>query len=267
MKYVSLENNLKMPIIGLGTANLQGNICKEIVYNALTIGYRLIDTAMEYNNEREVGEAIKSAIKSLDILRSDLFITSKVSKNMTYEECKEQVKKSLGNLGLNYIDLYLLHKPYENALEMYRALEDLYKEGLIKSIGVSGFNQENYESFIKQVKIKPMVNQIECHLLNQRKELAKVLEKNKTILEASSPLGLGHKEIINNPILINIGNKYAKSSSQVALRYLVEKNIVVIPKAANLEHLEENFKIFDFSLTKIEKDIIEDLDQKKTVFN
>ena len=263
MKYISLNNGIKMPIIGYGTWTLKGKDCERAVIDALEVGYRLIDTAQMYKNEKEVGNAIKKT----KILREEIFITTKIcSPNTTYLKTKEAINKSLKELQLEYIDLMLIHKPYENSLKMYKAMEEAYKEGKIKAIGISNFNISEYNSFIKNCEIIPAINQVEAHIFFRKKDLQETMEKHKTKMEAWSPLVAGKEKIFENKILIDIGKKHNKTSAQVALKYLVQNDIIIIPKTSNKERMKENIDILDFELSDAEMTKISRLDKNKSLF-
>ena len=261
MEYKILNNGLKMPMLGLGVYQLNN---EEIITKAIDeLGYRLIDTARMYGNEKIVGKAIKKS----KIPREELFITTKVyGPDRGYEKTKRAIEKSLENLGLDYIDLMLIHEPYKEALEMYKALEEAKKEGKIKSIGISNFNKKLYLEFIKQCKEIPQINQVEAHVFYSRKELQKILEKNGTVMEAWSPLAAGKNDIFNNETLNKIGKKYGKTAAQIALKYLLSRNIIIIPKSENIKRLKENIDLFDFELEKEDIKKIETLERKMSLF-
>ena len=262
MEYKILNNGLKMPMLGLGVYQLNN---EEIITKAIDeLGYRLIDTARMYGNEKIVGKAIKKS----KIPREELFITTKVyGPDRGYEKTKRAIENSLENLGLDYIDLMLIHEPYKEALEMYKALEEAKKEGKIKSIGISNFNKKLYLEFIKQCKEIPQINQVEAHVFYSRKELQKILEKNGTVMEAWSPLAAGKNDIFNNETLNKIGKKYGKTAAQIALKYLLSRNIIIIPKSENIKRLKENIDLFDFELEKEDIKKIETLERKMSLFD
>ena len=261
MEYKILNNGLKMPMWGLGVYQLNN---EEIIIKAIDdLGYRLIDTARMYGNEKIVGKAIKKCKTP----REELFITTKVYEpDRSYEKTKRAIEESLENLGLDYIDLMLIHEPYKEALEMYKSLEEAQKEGKIKSIGISNFNKKLYLDFIKECKEIPQVNQVEAHVFYSRKELQKVLEENNTAMEAWSPLAAGENDIFNNEILKQIGKKYGKTTAQIALKYLLSRNIIIIPKSENIKRLKENIDLFDFELEKEDIKKIETLERKMSLF-
>lgn len=247
MKYLTLYNGLKMPLLGFGTARMNGEECYNAVINALECGYRHIDTAHMYLNEEVIGKAIISS----NISRDELFITSKLcSFTNTYMSAKKRIDDMLKELQTSYVDLLLLHEPFEGDKEVYRAIEEAYNEGKAKSIGVSNFDVSYLDSFIKDVKIKPMVNQIECHPYFMQRELLSYLDKNDIKATAYAPLTQGLKNIFNEPILIELSNKYKKTIPQIILSYLMSLGIAVIPKSSHKERIVENYNVFDIELSK-----------------
>ncbi len=263
MKYVTLSNGVKMPIIGFGVYQISKDDCERCVLDALEAGYRHIDTAQSYFNEEEVGKAIKKS----GIKREDLFITSKVwIEHYGYEECKKSVMESLKKLGLDYIDLMLLHQPFNDYYAAYRALEDLYDEGYIKAIGVSNFYPDRLVDICSFARIKPMVNQIETHPLFQRELDHQWMEKYDVTHEAWASFGEGRGGLFANPTLIEIGNKYHKTPAQIMLRWAIQRNIVVIPKSVHKERMIENMNVFDFELTPSDMDKIKTLNTDKSSF-
>lgn len=263
MEYVTLNNNLKMPLLGLGTWDLRNEECIQTVAKAIQLGYRLIDTAQMYGNEKEVGLGIMKS----GVPREQLFITTKMYRiSNSYKMAKKAIEESLKKLNVDYIDLYLLHEPYKEGIEMYKALEEAYKEGKVRAIGISNYDEKWYQSFIKQCKIIPMVNQVETHLFYQKWNFQKLLEKNKTAMQAWAPLAQGKDHIFNNFTLINIGKKYNKTAAQVILRFLTQRGISVIPKSSKEERLIENMSIFDFKLNEEEVNQIKKLDRNDTLF-
>lgn len=264
MKKIRLYNGIEMPIIGFGTARLEGSSCIKAVKEAIGMGYRLIDTAQMYHNEKEVGIAIKES----GVKREDLFITSKIySPSKSYELAKEAIATTLANLGVDYLDLMLIHEPYEEALEMYRALEEAYLAGVIKAIGISNYNKKRYLEFISKVNIKPMVNQVECHIYNDRESLHETLVKHGTVMESWSTFTALKRDVFSESKLQAIASKYHKTVAQVILHYFTSKNIVVIPKSTNATRMQENLNVFDFSLTKADEEMIKSLNEDLTLFN
>lgn len=263
MEYITLNNGIKMPIIGLGTWDLRGQECIDTVCTAIQNGYRLIDTAQMYGNEKEVGEGI---IKS-GISRSEVFITTKIyGKSNSYLKAKEAIEESLRNLKMDYIDLLLLHEPYFQEKEMYRALEEAYEEGKVHAIGISNYDGKRFEQFMKQCSIIPAVNQVECHIYYQKWQFQKILAERNIKMQAWAPLAQAKENLSCEPILMNIANKYNKTTAQIALRFLVQRGIAVIPKSRKKERLIENMNIFDFELTSDEIIEIQKLDRNDTLF-
>lgn len=245
MQFVTLNNGIKMPILGLGTSRLTGIDGQVAILQAIKVGYRLIDTAQMYGNEAEVGNAVAES----GIDRSEFFITTKLSSNMTYDEVLKSFEDSMKKLQLEYLDLLLIHRNYDNAKEMYRAMEQLHKDGRVKSLGISNFNAKTYAEFVKDCKVIPAINQCQTHIFYQQKELRKAMQKSGTKLESWSPFIAGRKDFFNNATLLKIAKKYNKTVAQVALRFLIQQGIIVIPKSSKVERLQENFSVFDFKLS------------------
>ena len=246
MQYLTLNNGVKMPILGFGTYHIPPNETKHAVLNAIEAGYRLIDTAQNYNNETEVGEAIRES----GVSREELFITTKISiENYGYDNCKASLSQSLEKLGLDYIDLVLIQYPFSDYYGAYRALEDLYGEGLIKAIGVSNFQPDRLTDIcLFERKIIPAINQIEANPFNAQFPAQANMEKNGVQMQAYSPFAGGENDIFNNDVLVKIAEKNNKTTAQVMLRWLVERSIVVISKSTNKQKMIENIDIFDFAL-------------------
>jgi diketogulonate reductase-like aldo/keto reductase len=244
MQYKTLRNGVLIPMIGFGTWQIAEDICVDAVKTALKVGYRHIDTAAIYRNEQAVGQAIAES----GIAREDLFITTKLWNSVrgfeaTLDSFEEQCKK----LRTNYIDLYLLHWPKDNDAESWRAMEELYLKGRIKAIGVSNYHRHHFESLMETAKVKPMVNQLECHPRLVQKDLLDYLEKEEVVMEAYSPLMRG--EIMHIPLLKKLSEKYNRSIAQIVLRWNLERGIVVLPKSVTSSRIKENYDIFDFSLS------------------
>lgn len=264
MEYVTLSNGIKMPLVGFGTWDLRGSKCIDSVLEALNCGYRLIDTAKMYQNEREVGVAIQNS----HIPREKLFITTKLDRHYNnYQSAKKGILESLKVMQLDYLDLVLIHEPYSHSLKMYQALEEAYDQGLIKAIGVSNFHYTYFKNFIKNCKIIPIVNQVETHVFFQQQKLQPILAKNQTVMEAWSPLATGKNNLFELKELVEIGNVYHKTAAQIALKYLIQLGIVVIPKSAHKKRMEENIDLFDFDLTEDQMAIIKKLDTNQSLFN
>ena len=263
MDYVTLNNGVKMPQLGYGVYQVTKEECERCVLDALEVGYRAIDTAQSYFNEAEVGDAIEKS--SVD--RKDIFLTTKVwIEHYGYEQAKASVLKSMEKLKTDYIDLVLLHQPFADYYGAYRALEDLYEEGKLRAIGVSNFYPDRLIDIASFARIKPMVNQIETHPLNQQIEAHKWLEKYGVIHEAWAPFGEGRGNMFSNPVLQSIGAKYNKSVAQVILRWQLQRGIVVIPKSTHKERMAENLNVFDFTLTDADMQSIAALDTKTSSF-
>lgn len=258
MEYLKLNNGITMPALGLGTFMLAGEICEEAVAAAIQVGYRMIDTAEAYGNEAAVGNGIaKSGID-----RKELFLVTKVNYK-SYENVRETVEQSLKNLQTDYIDLLLLHWPFANYYNAWRELEKLYEEGKIRAIGVSNFEPAQLVDLIAYNKVVPVVDQIETNLYCQRSAQRTWLDKNKVAHMAYAPLGQGNRnEMFTEPEVIALAEKYHKKPSQILLRFLTQKGIIVIPRSIKAEHIRENFDIFDFSLTDDEIKKLTELDQK-----
>jgi len=260
MEYATLNNGLQMPKIGFGTWDVHSPATIE---QAIDCGYRLIDTAIMYGNEHIIGKAIQNTT----IDRKDLFITTKMNATCTsYDKTIQGVINSLKTMQLDYIDLILIHEPYQQYKEMYNALETLYEEGTIKAIGISNLNKRLYDELLKTCKITPMVNQIESHPYFPQQGYANYLLQHHTIPEAWAPFTEGRRKIFNEPILIDIGNKHHKTPAQIILRYLMQLNYIVIPKSSRKERMLENINIFDFELTQEEMHTIQTLDEHHSLF-
>lgn len=263
MEYVQLNNGLKMPMLGYGVYQVTKEECEKCVLDALKTGYRLIDTAQSYFNEEEVGNAI---VKS-GVPREEIFLTTKVwVEHYGYEETKKSVYESMKKLQTEYIDLMLLHQPFSDYYGAYRALEDLYQEGVLKAIGVSNFYPDRLVDIANFAKIVPMVNQVETHVLNQQTEAKKWMDKYEVQIEAWAPFGEGRGGLFENPVLTAIGEKYGKTSAQVMLRWNIQRGVVVLPKSTHIERMEQNFNIFDFTLSDEDMTAISKLDTQTSSF-
>lgn len=263
MKYVTLNNGVKMPILGYGVYQVEPQECERCVSDAVEAGYRLIDTAQAYCNEEGVGRAVKKS----GIKRDEFFIVTKVwISNAGYENAKKSIETSLSKLQTDYIDLLLIHQPFNDYYGTYRAMEEYYEKGLLKAIGVSNFYPDRFIDLSHFVKIKPMVNQMETHVFNQQKKLHEILKENKCQLMSWGPFAEGKNDFFNNTVLKSIGSKYGKTSAQTALRYLIQKNIVVIPKSTHKERMIENINVFDFTLSNEDMAAIEQLDTGNSLF-
>lgn len=264
MQYVTLNNGLKMPLLGFGTYDIKSI---DTFLAAVDCGYRLFDSAQMYGNEKAVGAAIREAIRSRGIKREEFFITTKLSSGMDFESAKKSIESSLKALDIGYIDLLLIHAPYTQAKEMYKAMELAYKEGIIKALGISSFTPKVYLEFIKTCEIMPAINQCETHIYYQQRALLEVMKPYGTILESWSPFIAGKSGFFSNPTLTQIASAYNKSVAQIALRFLVQQGIIAIPKASKLKHMQENINVFDFSLSAADMESIRALDKNKTQFS
>ena len=261
MQYVTLSNGIKMPQLGYGVYQVTKEECERCVFDALSVGYRHIDTAQSYFNEEEVGNAI---VKS-GIPREELFITSKVwIEHYGYDECRASVLESLRKLQTNYIDLMLLHQPFGDYYGAWRALEDLYAEGVIRAIGVSNFYPDRLVDICSFARIKPLVNQVETHPFNQQTEAQEWMKKYGVQIEAWAPFGEGRGGLFTNETIAKIAAKYNKTVAQVILRWELQREIVVIPKSVHKEHMQENFNVFDFELLDDDMETIASLDKKQS---
>lgn len=264
MQKIVLNNGVEMPILGFGVYQVPDAAeCEQSVLDAIHAGYRLIDTAAAYMNEEAVGKAIKKS----RVTREELFITTKLwIQDTGYESTKKAFEKSLNRLKLNYLDLYLIHQPYGDVYGSWQAMEDLYHEGKIRAIGVSNFQPDRVMDLIVHNKVVPAVNQIETHPFCQQIETAKFLQENKVQIESWGPFAEGRNDIFRNDLLVSIAGKYKKSVAQVILRWMIQRNIVVIPKSVHKERITENFGIFDFELSTEDMESIVSLDTGKSVF-
>lgn len=264
MMYVELNNGVKMPILGYGVFQITDpKECERCVLDAIDVGYRLIDTAQAYGNE----EAVGNAIKKCGVPREELFITTKVwIANAGYENAKKSIEESLRKLQLDYLDLLLIHQPFNDYYGTYRAMEELHKEGKIRAIGVSNFYPDRLIDLIKFNDVVPTVNQVETHVFNQQIKAQEIMEKYKVQIQAWAPFAEGKNDLFSNEILKAIGDKYDKSIAQVALRYLIQRGVSVLPKSVNKDRMKENFNVFDFELTTEDMDLIAKLDTENSLF-
>ena len=264
MEYVTLSNGLKMPLLGFGVYQVPDLAeCERVVSDAIQTGYRLIDTAQAYGNE----EAVSRAIQKSDIPREDFFITSKIwISNFGYEKAKTSIEKSLARLQTDYIDLMLLHQPFNDYYGAYRALEEYYKAGKIKAIGVSNFSPDRLADLAIFNDITPMVNQVETHVFNQQLEAQKTMAEYGVQIESWGPFAEGKNNLFTNETLVRIGKQYNKTAAQVALRYLIQQGIVAIPKTVHKERMTQNLDIFDFSLSDEDMADILQLDKGESQF-
>ena len=265
MKQVRLNNGVIMPAIGFGVYQIPQNDTERCVSDALEVGYRMIDTAASYLNEKEVGAAIRNS----GIKRENIFVTTKLwVQDYEYEDALKAFDISMDNLGLDYLDLYLLHKPYGNYYAAWRACEKLYKEGRIRAIGVTSFSDERLQDLFLHNEIKPMINQIETNPWHQQTASGLFLAKEGIAHEAWAPFAEGNGDIFNNPVLLEIAGRHNHTVGQVILRWLNQRNVIVIPKTVRRERMEENLGIFDFTLTPDEMSMIAELDNgRSTIYD
>ncbi len=263
MEYVTLNNGVKMPILGYGVYQVEPAECERCVLDAIDVGYRSIDTAQAYANEEGVGNALAKC----GIPRSDMFITTKIwISNAGYEKAKASIDDSLNKLKTDYIDLMLIHQPFGDYYGSYRAMEEAYKAGKLRAIGVSNFYPDRFIDIATFSEVKPAVNQIETHVFQQQKKAHEILKKYDAQIESWGPFAEGKNDMFNNQTLKSIGQKYNKSVAQTALRFLVQSGVVVIPKSTHKERMQENLDVFDFTLTDGEMQQIASLDKGESVF-
>lgn len=252
-----------MPQVGYGVYQVSPEECERCVSDALKVGYRMIDTAQAYHNEDGVGAAVKKS----GIPRGDLFLVSKIwISNYGYEKAKASIDESLRRLGTDYIDLMLLHQPFCDRYGAYRALEEAYKEGKLRAIGVSNFYPDHFIDLASNVEIVPAVNQVEIHVFDQQIEAQKYMKEFGTHMMAWAPLAEGRNNFFTNTVLEGIGRKYGKSVAQVALRWLVQRDVIIIPKSTHVERMEQNLDIFDFTLSDDDMTEISRLDTATSLF-
>lgn len=263
MKTVTLNNGVVMPQIGYGVYQVSPAECERCVSDALSVGYRMIDTAQAYHNEEGVGAAVKKS----GIARDELFLVSKVwISNYGFDKAKASIDESLRKLGTDYIDLMLLHQPFCDRYGAYRALEAAYKEGKVRAIGVSNFYPDHFIDLASNVEIVPAVNQVETHVFDQQIEAQGYMKEFGTHMMAWAPLAEGRNNFFTNPVLENIGKKYGKSVAQVALRWLIQRDVIIIPKSVHVERMQQNLDIFDFELSQEDMAAIAALDTKHSLF-
>jgi 2,5-diketo-D-gluconate reductase A len=262
MEYVTLNDGNRMPILGFGVYLVPASQTVAAVKTALNDGYRLIDTAEYYNNEKEVGQAVRES----GIPRNEIFVTTKMPPQASYREAAKRIDESLVALDIDYIDLMLIHWPGRNNVETYRALEDAQKAGKVRSIGLSSFYGSEYQQILDECDVIPAVDQNETHVFRQQKEFQKVLQSNGTELEAWSPFAEGRKNIFKNEILSKVAQKHNKTVAQVILRFLIQRGIIVIPKSVHKERIAENIDVFDFKLDSEDMATIASMNEERSVF-
>ena len=263
MEYITLSNGVKMPQLGYGVYQVSPEDAEHCVSDALSVGYRMVDTAQAYANEEGVGRAVKKS----GIARDEVFIVSKIwISNYGYEKAKASIDESLRKLQTEYIDLMLLHQPFCDRYGAYRALEEAYRAGKLRSIGVSNFYPDHFIDLASNVEVRPMVNQVETHVFNQQKQPQKYMEELGCQIMSWGPLAEGRNGFFTNEVLAEIGKAHGKSVAQTALRFLLQRNVIIIPKSTHKERMAENFNIFDFKLSPDEMARIEALDTKQSLF-
>ena len=263
METVKLNNGVEMPILGYGVYQVTPEECERCVLDALSVGYRSIDTAQAYYNEEGVGNAIHKS----GISRDELFITTKVwISNGGYEKAKASIDESLRKLQSDYVDLLLIHQPFNDYYGTYRAMEEACKAGKARAIGVSNFYPDRFIDLAEFCEIKPAVNQVETHVFNQQVEPQKIMERYGTRVMSWGPFAEGKNDFFTNEVLKAIGEKYGKSVAQTALRFLIQRGIIVIPKSTHKERMIQNMEVFDFAPTEEDMQAIYGLDQAKSLF-
>lgn len=263
MEYMTLNTGAKMPMLGLGTYLLRSREGERCMLEAMELGYRLFDTAQMYGNEKELGNALKQS----RVPREELFITTKLYRpSASYVGAKRGIEESLRALRLEYVDLLLIHEPYREAEDMYRALEEAYGDGRVRAIGISNFSVARYTEFIRSCNVIPAVNQVEAHVFFQQKTLHETIREYGTHMQAWSPFAAGKSHFFHNSLLMSIGHTYDKSPAQIGLKYLLQQGISVIPKSSHRERMRENIGIFDFHLYDEDMSRIRALDEGKTLF-
>lgn len=263
MQTVKLNNGVEIPILGYGVFLVDPKECERCVTDAIDTGYRMIDTAQAYYNEEGVGVAVKKS----GIKREEFFLVTKVwITNSGEEKAAKSIDESLKKLQTDYIDLLLIHQPFGDYYGTYRAMEKAYKDGKVRAIGVSNFFPDRYVDLCNFVEIKPMINQMETHIFQQQKTLRKYMDKYNTQLMSWSPMARGENNFFKNEILKSIGEKYNKTVAQVALRFLIQEDVVVIPKSVHKERMKENFMLFDFELSLEDMDELRKQDKGESLF-
>lgn len=263
MEYTTLNNGIKMPMLGYGVYQVSNEECERCVLDAIEVGYRSIDTAQAYGNEEGVGEAVRKS----GVAREDLFLTTKVwITNAGYEKAKASIDESLKKMKTDYLDLLLIHQPFNDYYGTYRAMEEAYRAGKVRAIGVSNFYPDRFIDLANFCEVVPAVNQIETHVFQQQKAAREVLKKYNTQIESWGPFAEGKNNMFSNEVLKEVGAKYGKSVAQTALRFLLQNGVVLIPKSTHKERMIENLNVFDFSLTDEDMKQIEGLDRAESSF-
>lgn len=259
-----LNNGVTMPVLGFGVFQIpDAKECERCVLDAIEVGYRSIDTAQIYGNEEAVGRAAEKS----GVPREELFLTTKVwISNGGYEKAKASIDESLRKLRTDYLDLLLIHQPFNDYYGTYRAMEEEYKEGWLRAIGVSNFYPDRLVDLCRFVEVKPAVNQVETHVFQQQKKAREYMDKYEVQHESWGPFAEGRRDFFTNPVLVEIGRKYNKSAAQIALRFLIQSNVVVIPKSTHKDRMEQNFDVFDFALSADDMTAIQKLDEGESLF-
>ena len=263
MEFVTLNNGVKMPRLGYGVYQVSNEECERCVLDAIGVGYRAIDTAQSYGNEAAVGDAVRKC----GVPRAELFLTTKIwISNAGYEKARASIDKSLKNLGTDYIDLMLIHQPFADYYGAYRAMEEAYRAGKLRAIGVSNFYPDRLIDICQFVDVAPAVNQVETHVFQQQRTAHEYMKKYGVQHESWGHFAEGRNDFFTNPVLNEIGAKYGKSSAQVALRFLIQSDVVVIPKSTHRERMEQNLYVFDFALDDGDMEAIRKLDEGESLF-
>lgn len=263
MDYITLNNGIKMPQLGYGVYQVDAAETERCVLDAIAVGYRSIDTAQAYNNEEGVGRAVAKC----GIPREELFLTTKVwISNAGYEKAKASIDESLAKLQTGYIDLLLIHQPFNDYYGTWRAMEEAYRAGKVRAIGVSNFYPDRLTDLCQFVEVQPAVNQVETHVFQQQIAARKIMDKYGVQHQSWGPFAEGRKDFFSNPVLTEIGAKYGKTSAQAALRFLLQSGVVVIPKSTHKKRMEENFNVFDFVLSETDMEAIRQLDEGESLF-
>lgn len=263
METIKLYNGVEMPVLGYGVYQVTPEECERCVADAISVGYRMIDTAQAYQNEEGVGNAITKC----GVPRNELFIVTKVwISNAGYEKAKASIDESLRKLRTDYIDLLLIHQPFNDYYGTYRAMEEAYREGKVRAIGVSNFYPDRFIDIAEFSEIKPMVNQVETHVFNQQRVPQEIMKKYGCQIMSWGPFAEGRNDFFTNPQLTAIGEKYGKSVAQTALRFLIQRGVIVIPKSTHKERMVQNMDVFDFTLSDEDMNVIAGLDKAESLF-
>lgn len=263
METIKLYNGVEMPVLGYGVYQVTPEECERCVADAISVGYRMIDTAQAYRNEEGVGNAVTKC----GVPRNELFIVTKVwISNAGYEKSKASIDESLRKLRTDYIDLLLIHQPFNDYYGTYRAMEEAYREGKVRAIGVSNFYPDRFIDIAEFSEIKPMVNQVETHVFNQQRVPQEIMKKYGCQIMSWGPFAEGRNDFFTNPQLTAIGEKYGKSVAQTALRFLIQRGVIVIPKSTHKERMVQNMDVFDFTLSDEDMNVIAGLDKAESLF-